>query len=512
MSFEEQQLENLSNLLLSREDVNTEVAFSILENQEFPLELITEVFAIYKVTSNKELKKKAKLLLEKNGSQELIWAMAMRYPLKRGQSSVAASEKTIKKNIIQYTHNNELDGVKLAKALYKKIGIGATYLLTATPKEQRKDILKTFITGTSFQLNNKALTRFPHEIFDFPELTNIDLSGNKITSIPKQIEIFENLEVLNLGNNKLKSIHKNLLKLEKLESFDISNNDFTKAFPEIVFEMTHLKKLNIIGLRNNWVFYEDLPKSFFKLKNLEELQLSHGLYRTYPNYPQINKVTGAPINLDPLEIAFAAFEQGDHHPVSYLLKYGTSDLIVKVLNEFYDASNQSMIFNRVYLEHIPKEITQFKIKKLIIKECKLGSRYGMGHRLKTSERMEEDKKRTAVLSDLVDLEYLDISQNELSEISDLSQLKNLKFLNLNTNNFIDFPKQYASFENLEELYLLRTTESNSHQIGTAEIIRNLQNLKNLKVLKIGVAGLDYSDKFFKETLPSLLPNCKVNQF
>lgn len=512
MAFDKAQLENLSNLLLSPEDVNTKVAFTILENQEFPLELITEVFAIFKITSNKELKQKAKLLLETHGSQELIWAMAMRYPLKGGKSSVAATEKTIKKNIIQYTHNNELDGVKLAKAIYKKIGFGATYLLTATSQDQRKEILKTFITGTSFQLNNKALTRFPHEIFDFPELTHIDLSGNKITSIPKQIEVFKNLQVLNLNDNKLKSIHKNLLKIKTFESLDISENDFSKTFPEMIFEMTQLKKLNIIRLRNNGGYYQNLPQSFFKLKNLEELQLSKGLFRNYLNYPQIGKVTGSPINLDPLEIAYAAFEQGDEHPISYILKYGTSDWILKVLNKFYDPTNQSMTFNRVYLEHIPKEIIQFDLKQLTIKDCKLGAYYGGGHSLSNGNRIAEDKKRTAAISDLVDLEYLDLSQNELSGISDLSKLQKLKFLNLNTNKFIDFPEQYGLFENLEELYLLRTTESNSTLIGTKKIIAELQNLSKLKTLKIGVSGLDYGDKFFKETLPSLLPNCKINQF
>ncbi|MFK8007104.1 MAG: leucine-rich repeat domain-containing protein [Saprospiraceae bacterium] len=512
MAFDKKEIANLSNLLLSPEDLNTQLAFSILENQEFPLELITEVFAIYKVTSNKQLKQQAKSLLETHGSQELIWAMAMRYPLKGGSSGMAATEKTIKKNIIQYTHNNELDGVKLAKALYQKIGFGATYLLTATPQAQRKEILKTFITGTSFQLNNKALTQFPHEIFDFPELTKIDLSGNKITSIPKQIEVFENLEVLNLADNKLKSIHKNLLKLRKLESLDISENDFTKAFPEIIFEMTQLKKLNIIRLRNNWIFHQDLPESFFKMKNLEELYLSNGRYRTYPNYPQIDKVIGSPINLDPLEIAYAAFEQGDKHPISYLLKFGTSELILKVLNEIYDSTNQSMTFSGIYLEHLPKEITQFKIKRLSINGCMLGAYYGGGHNLSFDERVVEDKKRTAAISDLLELEYLDLSQNDLSEISDLSQLKKLKFLNLNTNKFIEFPEQYGLLENLEELYLLRTTESNSRIIGTRKIIEELQNLSKLKILKIGVSGLDYGDKFFKETLPSLLPNCKVNQF
>ena len=34
MAFDKAQLENLSNLLLSPEDVNTKVAFTILENQD----------------------------------------------------------------------------------------------------------------------------------------------------------------------------------------------------------------------------------------------------------------------------------------------------------------------------------------------------------------------------------------------------------------------------------------------------------------------------------------------
>jgi Leucine-rich repeat (LRR) protein len=512
MAFDKTQLENLSNLLLSPEDVNTQLAFTILENQELPLELITEVFAIYKITRNKKLKQQAKLLLETHGSQELKWAMAMRYPLKGGKSDMAATEKTIKKNIIQYTHNNELDGVKLAKSLYRKIGAGATYLLTATPQAQRKEILKTFITGTSFQLNNKALTKFPPEIFDFPELTHIDLSGNKITSIPKQIEVFENLQVLNLNDNKLKSIHKNFLKLKKLESLDISSNDFTKAFPEIICEMTQLKRLNILGLRSYGVFRQNLPESFFKMKNLEELKLSHGLGRTYPNYPQLEKVTGSPINLDPLEIAYNAYEQGDDHPVSYILKYGTTDWIMKILNKFYDSAKKSMTFNGVYLEYIPKEISQFEIKRLMINNCGLGSYYEGGYNLASGNRIIEDKKRTAAISDLMDLEYLGLGQNQLSGISDLSKLQKLKVLNLNSNQFIYYPKQYVSLINLEELYLSNTTDYSLKKIDLEKIKEGLQGLAKLKILKINVAGLSHEDNFYSKTLPELLPNCQIFRY
>ncbi len=228
MSFDQEQIKNLSILLMSADESNASIAFEIIENNEFPTVLLSELFAFFKTAEDKTLKKKAKILLEKYGSYELVEACKMRLPLSRGKSSIAATEKTIKKNIIQYTHNNELDGIKIAKALYQKNGVGATYLLTATPEDQRKEILKTFIRGTAFKLNGKALTQFPKELFDFPELTEIDLSENKITSIPKDIEVFQNLQKLNLSNNKLKSIHKNILKVKRLKNLNLSYNNFLK--------------------------------------------------------------------------------------------------------------------------------------------------------------------------------------------------------------------------------------------------------------------------------------------
>jgi len=166
MSLNKEQIENLSNLLMSKEEVNASIAFEILEANEFSSILLSDLFAFYKTAEDKSLKKRAKNLLEQKGSKELVGAMKMRFPLKRGSSSVAATEKTIKKNIIQYVHNTELDGTRVAQALYKKWEIGATYLLTATPEDQRKEMLKTFINGTSFELNDKALTQFPSELFE----------------------------------------------------------------------------------------------------------------------------------------------------------------------------------------------------------------------------------------------------------------------------------------------------------------------------------------------------------
>lgn len=508
MAFDQDQLNNLSQLLLSTEDVNTQVAFEILEHQEFPLELLTEVFAIFKITKNKVLKTKAKAILETHGSEELQMAMKLKYALGSNNSDMGATEKTIKKNIIMYVHNNELDGIKLAKALYNKFGFGATYLLTATPESQRKEMLQTFITGTMFKLNRKALTKFPPEIFEFPELTSIDLSDNKITSIPKQIEVFTNLKELYLGKNKLKSIHKNFLKLKKLETLIIPNNDFVKRFPEIIFELTQLKRLDITSIRYNRLHNEPLPESFFNLVHLEELSLAHGNLRTYPNYPQIRKVTGNPINLEPLEAAYAAYDQGDKSPISYILKFGNRERILEILNTFYDAKTKTMDLSRIYLEHLPEELSTFNIEHLSLDHCKIGAYYNLGAKAAQSD----DRKRLAVLSALKNIKTLNLNRNALSALPDLSNLRELKILNLSNNEFKYFPNEYLALTQLEELYL-QSMSNYSHAFSEEDVPQELSNLKQLKKMQISsVRGFGKESYVRTKLLPSLLPGCDIYDY
>ncbi len=510
MSLDKEQIENLSELLLSSEDVNTNIAFEILEQHEFPLELLTEVFAIFKISKNKPIKNRAKKILETHGSDELHMAMKLKYALGSNNSDMGATEKTIKKNIIMYVHNNELDGIKLAKALYKKFGFGATYLLTATPQEQRKEMLKTFISGTSFQLNKKALTKFPPEIFEFPELTSIDLSNNKITSIPKQIEVFKNLKELNLGNNKLKSIHKNVLKLKGLEVLMVNDNNFVQKNFEMIFEMPQLKRLNLINVKGNWSARRSLPDGFFNMKELEELQLAKGRFRTYDNFPQIAKVTGNPIDLDPLAAAYAAYDQGDKSPVSYIFKFGNSENILKILNDHFDASTGTMDFTNIYLEHLPAEMAELDVQHLNLRGCKLGAVYSGGHVKSNEQLTAEDLERTAVLGQMKTLRSLNLFDNVLSGLSDLSELQELKVLNLLNNEFRCFPYGYFGLSNLEELYLQRATHY-YHELTADDIPTELKNLTGLKKIQFGsIRGIKKGEYLCDTIIRNMLPSdCEI---
>lgn len=514
MDFNEEQLENLSDLLMSPDELNAKIALEIFEQNIFPVSLLSELFAFYKTTEDKVLKGRAKLLLEKYGSKELIAVLKKRLPIKGGKSTIAATEKTIKKNIIQYTHYNELDGVKIAKALYRKLGVGATYLLTATPVAQRKEVLKTFISGTEFKLNNKALTQFPAELFEFPELTSIDLSQNKITSIPKNIEVFTDLHTLNLSQNKLKSIHKNFLKLENLKVLDISKNNFTTKFPEIIFKLSNLQKLNIIQVLGNSAWYSEMPDGIYDLKKLEALELAALNMPVYPNYPSIRKVTGNPIDLTPLAAAIAAYEQGDKNSVYYILKHGNDAQTLSVLNDYYDSKTCTMDFQSLHIEEIPRAITQFKIKRLLMKNCGLGTYYGC-YSL-TPEVIERIRRRslsrTAILSELPDVEVLDLSFNNLCEISDISNLKNLKELNLNRNKFGNFPLELTKLTGIERLHLSNNYPvygSYKNVIAPDDLPEELKNLTSLKFLHLYIQGMSRNKQSFKDRLMSLLPNCEI---
>ncbi len=506
MSLDKEQIAKLSVLLLSPEDSNTQIAFEILQQQGFPKELITEVFAIYKITKHPELKAKAEAILKEHGSKEVNFVMTKKYALGEGKGHMGGTEKTIMKNIIQYTQYNELDGSKLATALYKKFGYGATYLLTNTPPEERKEMLRTFISGTTFRLNGKALTKFPSELFEFTDLTVIDLSDNKITSITKQIEVFTHLKELHLNKNKIAGIHKNITKLKHLEVLDLSRNNYSKELPTHIFECHQLRRLSLIGLRSSSRVAEELPLEFFNMKNLKELSLSFPFGRTYSNFPQISKVIGNPIDLDPLKIADAAYDQGDKGVIAHILKFGKPESIRKVLKDYYNTSTKTMDFSNIYLEHLPVELKEFNIQYLNLSRSKIGARYGQGN-LKDEKRFQPmDRERIAVINELTNLKGLNLEYNLLSDLPDLSNLKSLRVLNLSGNSFIDFPAGFFSLSDLEELYMASSFSPVSS--SKKEIPSEISNLRGLK--KMNVFRMSYRSDRDKtlERLKTLLPGCE----
>jgi|GEM_PF-2734920 len=510
-SLSDEQIEKVSSLLLSIDDASTKVALSILENQPFPVELMTEIFLLYHTTPDDAIKKIAEGLIKEHGSQDLQKRRHSFKSLGTPAELESANENTIKKNIKKLVTGNELDGVKLAKALYKKYGVGANYLLYETDEADQKEMLQTFIKGTVLKINGLALPTFPGVTYEFPELTEIDISDNNIKSIPAKIKTFKNLKVLNLAKNGIENIHKNITQLDRLEEFYINKNHYYHPLPEFFFDLVSLKKLDISGTSIN----SDSPiQGFQKLTNLIAFRMeneSRTYEPIYDDFPNITiKITGNPLNMDPLSLAKTAFKQGNKSANGFLMDNGGAEDRLSVLKSLYDQKTKTMNLENLEAKGTPEEIKDFEIKHLLAKKSYTGLRMLEAFpkhfaKLETLDLTDVERKKSPDFSLYKNLKTLILKDCDLVELVNLKSLKNLEELSLYSNDLAKFPEEIFEFSNLKELELFLCTHYEVKP--TLKTYDGLKNLKKLVYLSIS------NDAITEEEIQKLLPKkCTLSKY
>lgn len=275
MTLTEEELQNLSRLFLSKEDTNTQLAFEMMEGQNFSKELLTELFAVYKLTEDTAFKERAKKEIELIASPATIALFNSGKKLSRS-SNFDPNEKTIAKNIDYFVRqsNNELNGIKLAKALVEKYGHGYEYLLNNLPSEELISFFASFKNGNVFSFAKKGIGKIPKEVFLIPnieEIEEFDMSGNKLATLPAGISKLKNLKRLHLNSNNLKSINKNIAKLTKLVYVDLSHNNF-KEFPTAITQCAALVELKAMHIASYFSKVFVLP---VELAGMDQLRILH---------------------------------------------------------------------------------------------------------------------------------------------------------------------------------------------------------------------------------------------
>lgn len=309
-----EELEQLSNLLLSTDDQNTHLAFEMMEGKTWSATLLTELFVVCKLSGNDAFKERAKAELERL-DPNMSNVLALKQKLSReGKNSSGANEKTIAKNIQYYVtvSKQQLDGIKLAKALVQKYGHGYQYLLDTLKGDDLIQYLGTFLQGKHFDFSKKGVTKLPKEIFKvsgIQEVEEFDVSGNKIATLPNQIGQLTQLRKLNLSSNNLKKVHKNIQKCTQLEWLDLSRNNF-KHFPEEICGCTSLKELHLLYSASYFSDEFILPESFIDLKNLHTLIFyrdnkdhAPNLYTVLANCQQLEHLSLSEYTENPNQIA-----------------------------------------------------------------------------------------------------------------------------------------------------------------------------------------------------------------
>lgn len=473
MQLTKEELKNLSSLLLSTDDTNTQIAFEILDAQHFPKELFTEAFVVFKLSDNEALKQKAAAFLYQQGSPSISKIMSSdRRLTQKGQ--VVPTEQTIKKNIDTYVEmsQGELDGMKMALAMYYKYDVGLKYLLDRLPIDLKTDLLRTFISGTAFKINDCALTKIPTELYNFTELTAIDLSSNKIKTIPAKIKVFQNLEVLNISDNKLTKLNKALAQCPKLQHLDISNNKFVE-FPPVICQLKQLEYLNIQNL-NHLLLGEGflIPPELNQLKNLKTFIAcrnnsgsSQGLgidLKDFPNFTKITSQNGKGLNLNPLPLAEYAYKQnGKSEGVLYLFEHSSNRALVQQIidEQFYVQEEKLLDLKSTMLLSLPPEIKSYKIEHIDLHSCFLGIEH-YSSRTKNTYRnwallnQQELDDSFAVLENHKDIQTADLSRNRLAHIPKaVKNWNKLTSLDLSHNALDQLPDVLQNYLHLEILHL-----------------------------------------------------------
>ena len=563
-----EELENLSQLLLSVNERNLEVAFELMKQGDLAKHFISELFAVHKMDV-RVYSQKAKELLERISGTVQGLSAALKG---RAYLDSSASSSNIKKYAKLCS---SIDPDKLALAIYNKYDSGFQYLFSEFSEEALKPILNSKIENGVLKLSRKTITKIPKALLAYTKLEVLDLPYNQVKSLPTAIHQLKSLKKLNLRSNQVKKIHKNIGKLKHLEMLEVEWNkleslpdelaDLTslkelrlgynsfEEFPLVITEIPNLEKLAIGAMMDYYANVDKIPAAFFNLKTNRLIELTlreptdSNSQRPWKNLPIITRITGTyedPISTQPLDIARRAFDQ-NKEAITFLLKQGTEADKLKVYNYILQnkmTSEKHARYLSVILKEAPAELKKralsFYIRNEVLffdKEIKLE---GLPAELATFSITEMEwvgrfSEITAVKSFWNFLEYVpsieriviakDIhaSFSEKHQVNIPIVLSKLKTFHLG-DLYLDwsiFLSQVDKLPVLEDLklhtnYFLNTEEEIE---GIFKRLLPLQSLKHLKIIELGCFSManqvGISDEILQERieegLMKLLPNCAV---
>jgi hypothetical protein len=194
-----EQIEAVSDMLLSGQEESINVAFSMFKQGGFPRSLITEVFIVYKTTSL-STQKEAERLIRQYGSAALIGK------LKPYNFSFYHRQEESRTNrmIRELLKDCELDGIKLSRYLLKNFESGRSYLIKHLEEKAAIKFLKEMMDPDGdLDLADMDLQSLPPAFYALGDcLVSVSLKGNNLRSLSEDIIKMKTLKLINLRNNR----------------------------------------------------------------------------------------------------------------------------------------------------------------------------------------------------------------------------------------------------------------------------------------------------------------------
>ncbi len=187
-----------------------------------------------------------------------------------------------------------------------------------------------------------GLKKIPDQFFQPRSLRSLFLAKNEISEISVWIGQLKGLEVMDLSHNKLTELpDAGFFKLQQLQFIDLSHNLF-KSFP---LEITYLKQLSRVDLSHNQI--ETFPLDLIQMKALKTLNLSNNMIRALPD-DMVEMVQLQRLNLSGNEIEYLPFRIAELKNLESLnlagtkLKYLPKDIAQMTNLKSLDISNTGL--------------------------------------------------------------------------------------------------------------------------------------------------------------------------
>ncbi|MCH2023577.1 MAG: leucine-rich repeat domain-containing protein [Saprospiraceae bacterium] len=225
---EDVNLENIRKLLHSDHTENILLALEMLKGGGFPMELLTEIFLIYKFSRVQKIKRNIQHIIGQYAPLSFTTALKSRKSI-----TYVFSEITRRRNLEFFCKEKLLDKKYIAFYLLEKGYHSHLFALFNLSTKDKQEYFSKVMKDGHLSLSGLELTELPEDLGKLKGLKHLDISYNKFNSLPSVL--FECNELESLYIRGLYGIQK--------------NHD----------ELWKIKSLNTIyvGYNNKWIGYRD---------------------------------------------------------------------------------------------------------------------------------------------------------------------------------------------------------------------------------------------------------------